>query len=53
VVDPGPLVQFGPYFSMKFALTWESSCVVIVTFQQVPGFFGVAQFWMNWPAVES
>lgn len=45
--DPGPFVQFGSYFSMKLALAEEPSWVVIVTFQQVPAFFGVAQFWMN------
>lgn len=38
------------YFSLKFAVREEPSCVVIVTMKQAPGFFGVCQFCMYWPA---
>ncbi|MEI2828070.1 MAG: hypothetical protein V9F04_17920 [Dermatophilaceae bacterium] len=47
-----PVVR-AAYFSLKFADRLEPSSVVMVTVQQVPGFLGVCQFWMNCPPVES
>src|SRR5688572_30009151 len=47
----GIRIQF--YLSLKLATIVLPSFVVTVTTMQVPGFFGVAQFWTNCPAVES
>ncbi len=37
----------------KFALIVDPSCMVVVATAHVPGFFGVCQFWLNCPPVES